>query len=89
MPDLRKRLVSGSLHALTFTSPSTVDHFVDCLDDASFEAAQRCMIAAIGSTTATRLAAVGLPAGVVPERPDVQELVAALARATAQADRSV
>jgi uroporphyrinogen-III synthase len=42
------------------------------------------MIAAIGITTAKRLAEVGLPADVVPARPDVADLVAALARATAQ-----
>ena len=82
--DLRRRLVEGSLHALTFTSPSTVEHFVACLDDASLAAARRCMIAAIGTTTANRLARAGLPADVVPTRPDVTELVAALARATAE-----
>ncbi len=79
--DLRARLRSGALVALTFTSPSTVDNFLACLDDASLAAARRCMIAAIGSTTAKRLAAVGLPADVVPARPDVTELVEALAEA--------
>ncbi|MEZ4332700.1 MAG: uroporphyrinogen-III C-methyltransferase [Myxococcota bacterium] len=82
--DLRRRLVEDTLHALTFTSPSTVEHFMACLDDASLAAARRCMIAAIGTTTANRLARAGLPADVVPARPDVTELVAALARATAE-----
>jgi len=83
LDDLRGRLVRGELHALTFTSPSTVDHFLECLDDASLAAARRCMIAAIGTTTAKRLAQVGLPADVVPAKPDVAALVAGLAEATA------
>jgi len=78
--DLRSRLCAGELVALTFTSPSTVDNFLACLDDASLAAARRCMIAAIGSTTAKRLVEVGLPADVVPARPEVTAMVAALAR---------
>jgi len=79
--DLRARLVAGELDALTFTSPSTVDHFLACLDDQSRAAAGHCMIAAIGRTTAQRLEAVGLPADVVPDRPEtsamIDEMVAA------------
>lgn len=86
--DLRERLRAGQLHALTFTSPSTVDNFLACLDDSSFAAAHRCMIAAIGGTTAKRLVEVGLPADVVPARPDMTELVAELARASARGGRS-
>jgi uroporphyrinogen III methyltransferase/synthase len=81
--DLRTRLGSGSLVALTFTSPSTVDNFLACLDVPSLAAARRCMIAAIGGTTAKRLAEVGLPADVVPARPDVTAMVEALAQAFA------
>jgi uroporphyrinogen-III synthase len=81
--DLRTRLGSGSLVALTFTSPSTVDNFLACLDAPSLAAARRCMIAAIGGTTAKRLAEVGLPADVVPARPDVTAMVEALAQAFA------
>lgn len=80
---LRGRLVRGELFALTFTSPSTVDHFLGCLDDESREAAGRCMIAAIGRTTARSLERAGLAPTVVPARPDVsimvEELVAAAA----------
>ncbi len=81
---LRDRLVRGDLFALTFTSPSTVDHFMDCLDDESREAAGQCMIAAIGRTTATALERAGLTPTVMPARPDVslmvEELVAAASR---------
>ena len=80
---LRGRLVRGELYALTFTSPSTVDHFVDCLDQESREAAGQCMIAAIGRTTAKHLEAVGLTASVVPSRPDVSLMVEGLVSAAA------
>ncbi len=80
---LRRRLVGGELFALTFTSPSTVDHFIASLDDESREAASQCMIAAIGRTTARRLESVGLTAGVVPDRPDVSAMVAGLVAAAA------
>jgi uroporphyrinogen III methyltransferase/synthase len=80
---LRRRLVGGELFALTFTSPSTVDHFIASLDDESREAAGQCMIAAIGRTTAKRLESVGLKPTVVPDRPDVSAMVAGLVAAAA------
>lgn len=52
---LRRKLVDAELFALTFTSPSTVDHFMACLDAESREAASQCMIGAIGLMTAKRL----------------------------------
>ena len=68
---LHARLVAGELQGLTFTSPSTVDHFVAGLDAESRAAAGRCMIVAIGRTTARRLDEVGLPATAVaaPRQP--------------------
>lgn len=81
--DLHGMLLRGELFALTFTSPSTVDHFFECLDDESREAAARCMIAAIGRTTARRLEHFGLRPRVVPDRPSVSEMVDRLAEAAA------
>ena len=78
---LRSELLAGQLDVLTFTSPSTVDHFLECLTDQSRAAAGRCTIAAIGRTTAARLAEVGLPASVVPDRPEVLALVDGIAQA--------
>ena len=78
---LRAELVGGELDALTFTSPSTVDHFLASLDERSRAAASQCMIAAIGRTTARRLNEVGMPADVVAARPDANSLVAALVSA--------
>jgi len=82
---LRTMLVAGDLHALTFTSPSTVDHFFECLDAESKEAALGCMIAAIGRTTAGRLESLGFAPQVVPDRPDVLEMVAGLVEASTSA----
>ena len=84
--ELRAMLLEGELHALTFTSPSTVDHFFDCLDEESRKAAARCMIAAIGRTTARRLESLGMTVHVVPEQPSVGELVEALAAASSARD---
>ena len=80
---LRRRLVERQLFALTFTSPSTVDHFLSCLDDESREAAGQCMIAAIGRTTAARLERAGLAPSVVPDRPEVALMVEGLVAAAA------
>jgi uroporphyrinogen III methyltransferase/synthase len=78
---LRRRLVAGELDALTFTSPSTVRHFVAMLDAPAREAAGRCLVAAIGHVTAEALRAEGLEPEVVPERATATDLVASLAEA--------
>lgn len=75
---LRGSLTRGELDVLTFTSPSTVDHFVEVLDAASRVGAERTVIAAVGRTTAAALERHGLPADVVPARPDVRSLVDAI-----------
>jgi len=80
-PALRERLRNGELAVLTFTSPSTVRHFVALLDDESREAAGRCLVAAIGPVTARALRKEGLAPDVVPERASAPALVDALARA--------
>ena len=81
---LRAELVGGGLDALAFSSPSTVDHFLAGLDEASREAAGRVMIAAIGRTTARHLESVGLPATVVAVRPDAESMAEALVAASAR-----
>jgi len=77
---LRARLAAGALDALTFTSPSTVKHFLAILDAAGREAARRCLVAAIGPVTEKALREAGLPPQVVAERAEAEALVAALAR---------
>ena len=75
---LREDLCAGALPLLPFTSPSAVRHFAELLDTPSREACERCIIAAIGDTTADALVEAGLSPQVIPRRPDVRELVAAL-----------
>ena len=78
--ELRRSLASGELHALTFTSPSAATAFAALLDEPSREAASRCVVVAIGSTTAEALRREGLDADLVPERAGSVELAEALAR---------
>jgi uroporphyrinogen III methyltransferase/synthase len=76
---LRAELTRGELPLLTFTSPSAVQHFVELLDPPARRACERGIIAAIGSTTAQALQRAGIPADVVPEGPDIREMVRMLA----------
>ncbi|MEM9176707.1 MAG: uroporphyrinogen-III C-methyltransferase [Myxococcota bacterium] len=82
---LRAALVGGEIDALTFSSPSTVDHFLAGLDAESREAAGRVMIAAIGRTTARHLEKVGLPATAVAARPEAGAMADALVEAAVKA----
>jgi len=75
------RLVRGEIDALTFTSPSTVRHFLACLDEAARTAARRCVVAALGPVTAAALREAGLPPDVVAERAEAAALVDALGEA--------
>ena len=79
VPALRRRLVEGGLDALSFTSPSTVQSFVDHLDAEARRAASRCMVAAIGAVTARALTDAGLPPQVVAARAGARDLVEAMA----------
>jgi len=76
---LRHDLEAGTLAALTFTSPSTVEHFADLLDDSARRAVGDCIVAAVGTTTARALRDRGIEPDVVPKRPDARQLVEALA----------
>lgn len=77
---LRQELEAGTLHALTFTSPSTVSHFAELLDDGARRAVGHCIVAAVGTTTAQALREQGIEPDVVPKRPDSGSLVEALSR---------
>jgi uroporphyrinogen III methyltransferase/synthase len=74
---LRRRLARG-LDAATFTSPSAVRHCLGLLDAESRQALSRCVLVAVGPTTAAALREAGLEPDVVPEEAGVEELVAAL-----------
>ena len=53
-------------------------HFALCLDGPAREAAGRCIIPAIGATTARALRDEGFEVNVVPRLPEARELVAEL-----------
>ncbi len=76
---LRARLAAGEIDALSFTSPSTVRHFLAALDGPARAAAARCAVVAIGAVTAEALRREGLAPSVVAERPGAEALVEALA----------
>lgn len=78
---LREELVSGRIDALTFTSPSTVRHFVGHLDGPARAAAGRTAVVAIGPVTAAALREAGLPPCAVAERAGAAALVEALVAA--------
>ncbi|HBZ71644.1 MAG TPA: uroporphyrinogen-III C-methyltransferase [Deltaproteobacteria bacterium] len=74
-------LVRGEIDALTFTSPSTVRHFMACLDEAARKAVRRCVVAALGPVTAAALRDAGLAPDVVAERAQAGALAQALGEA--------
>jgi uroporphyrinogen III methyltransferase/synthase len=84
---IRAPLVAGEFQALTFTSPSAVEHFRALLDEPAVAAAARCWIASIGPVTAEALRDVGLAPDVMPERAGAAELVVALAERVTQGGR--
>ena len=76
---LRGRLDRGEVDVVTFTSSSTVRHFVDAVGTALGDA----RVAAIGPITAGTAREAGLPVHVVAERHTVDGLLDALVAATA------
>lgn len=88
--DVPTMLRQAQIHALTFTSGSTVRYFVArieqaCPDaDAVLNAARRTVIACIGPIAAAAAAQVGLPPTVVAEPHTTAGLVQALCHAARQ-----
>jgi len=73
-----RRLIESGVDAIIFCSPSAVREFV-----AAGLHAGSALIACLGPTTATEAESCGLRVGVVPNSPDVCELVSALESAFA------
>jgi uroporphyrinogen III methyltransferase/synthase len=82
--DLGERLAHSEFDALTFASPSAVRHFFGGLDTNAREAAERCVLAAIGPVTADALRAEGIEPDLVPERAEARALVEALVQHAAR-----
>jgi uroporphyrinogen III methyltransferase/synthase len=73
---LRDELAIGPVDAVTFTSSSTVSHFLTALAGASFPSG--AIAACIGPITARAAVQAGFPVAVVAEEYTVEGLVAAL-----------
>lgn len=74
---LDRVLAGGPVDAVTFTSSSTVQHFLQALDGRPFP--EGAVAACIGPVTARTAASAGLPAGIVATEYTTAGLAAALA----------
>ncbi len=82
--DLTREL-EASLDAVTFTSPSTVEHLFQILGpQAGLELSRAAVFACIGPTTAAALVAHGVEGAVVAEAQTSEDLVRALERRFAE-----
>lgn len=67
------------LHILTFTSPSTIDHFMSVIQECKLEAnLVDCIIACIGPVTFERAKQYGLRVNVVPDTYTVVDMLTAV-----------
>lgn len=80
--ELVKLIQKGSIHAVTFTSSSTVTNFIAALRRMGFEdpvqALEKVEIACIGPVTAATAEKAGLRVGTMAEEATIDSLVAAL-----------
>ncbi len=68
-------LESGTIDAVTFFSPSSVENFFAAVPQ---DAVRTAVLAAIGTTTADALLTLSLAAPIVPEQPTSEDLVSVL-----------
>ena len=90
-PAAWKRFLLGTIDAVTFTSPSTVRHFVELVGAEGSRVLGVVIIACIGPVTAAAAREFGLPVGLIAETYTIPGLVDALrgrlGRACSAADR--
>ncbi|RDU36288.1 uroporphyrinogen-III synthase [Neobacillus piezotolerans] len=73
---LNEMLSKGELDILMFTSPSTVDHFIEATGEKGLkELAARCVVACIGPVTEKRLKSLGIPVHASPDQYTVEDMV--------------
>lgn len=81
MPDdsrdkLIQMLSSGSLDILTFTSPSTIDHFMEIVERHQLhEQLKHCIVACIGPVSLRKAEDWGITVHAVPEKYTVEEML--------------
>jgi len=87
-PEVRRRLVAHPVDAVTFTSSSTVTHFVELLGSEVERVVGSALVVCIGPVTAATARAEGLRVSVVATDYTIPGLVAALRRALAGTART-
>ncbi len=76
--ELTRRLKEGSIHAVTFTSSSTVTHFMELIGEELKPQLAKVAVACIGPVTAQTAEQAGLKVDVMAEEYTVDGLIAAL-----------
>jgi uroporphyrinogen III methyltransferase/synthase len=77
--ELRDRLRAGTIDAITFTSSSTVENFVECIGSREIQALLRgIVVASIGPITAETARGLGIETTVMPQEYTIAALVEAL-----------
>jgi uroporphyrinogen III methyltransferase/synthase len=77
---LRAMLRDGKIHAVTFTSSSTVTHFLDLMNEGTMELLNGVTVASIGPITAETAARHGIVSHIMPENYTIPALAEALIR---------
>jgi uroporphyrinogen III methyltransferase/synthase len=77
---LRAMLREGKIHAVTFTSSSTVTHFLDLVGEEAQALLQGVVVASIGPITAETASRYGIVSRIVPETYTIPALADALIR---------
>ncbi|WP_307474025.1 uroporphyrinogen-III synthase [Cytobacillus purgationiresistens] len=73
---LLDKLMNNQLDILLFTSPSTIDHFMQIVSEGKLEKQiEHCFIGCIGPVSKKRAEAYGLTVNVMPERYTVNDLI--------------
>ena len=76
--ELARRLQEGSIHAITFTSSSTVTHFMELIGEELKSKLANAAVACIGPVTAKTAGKAGLKVNVMAEEYTVDGLITAL-----------
>jgi uroporphyrinogen III methyltransferase/synthase len=70
----------GNIHAVTFTSSSTVTHFLELVGEEARDLLRGVIVASIGPITAETAARHGIVSDIVPEKYTIPALAEALVR---------
>ncbi|MBT2693072.1 uroporphyrinogen-III synthase [Bacillus sp. ISL-55] len=78
---LVKMLKEESLDILTFTSPSTIDHFMKIVEDHNLDGKlEHCIVACIGPVSKRKAEQRGLKVHAMPEKYTVEEMLNSIAK---------